>query len=102
MGPTTKAPVQVPYAALPLRTGPIKRQLLDAMERVLDHGVYILGPEVQEFERHFARYCGARYAVGVGDGTSALTLALRGLGSGPETRSSPRRTPSSRPPHRRS
>ena len=83
MGPTTKAPVQVPYVALPLRTGPIKRQLLDAMERVLDHGVYILGPEVQEFERHFARYCGARYAVGVGDGTSALTLALRGLGVGP-------------------
>jgi dTDP-4-amino-4,6-dideoxygalactose transaminase len=72
--------VRVPYVALSLRTGPIKRQLLGAMERVLDHGVYILGPEVQEFERHFARYCGTRYAVGVGDGTSALTLTLRGLG----------------------
>jgi dTDP-4-amino-4,6-dideoxygalactose transaminase len=80
MDPTPKVPVRVPYVALSLRTGPIKRQLLGAMERVLDHGVYILGPEVQEFERHFARYCGTRYAVGVGDGTSALTLTLRGLG----------------------
>ena len=80
MDPTPKVPVRVPYVALSLRTSPIKRQLLGAMERVLDHGVYILGPEVQEFERHFARYCGTRYAVGVGDGTSALTLTLRGLG----------------------
>jgi dTDP-4-amino-4,6-dideoxygalactose transaminase len=75
--------VKVPYVALPLRTGPIKAELLAAMERVIDHGVYVLGPEVQEFECRFARYCGVRYAVGVGDGTSALTLTLRGLGVGP-------------------
>jgi dTDP-4-amino-4,6-dideoxygalactose transaminase len=75
--------VKVPYVALPLRTGPIKAALLAAMERVIDHGAYVLGPEVQEFERRFAAYCGVRYAVGVGDGTSALTLTLRGLGVGP-------------------
>src|SRR5260370_8491083 len=75
--------VRVPYVALPLRTGRIKREVMAAIETVIDHGVYILGPEVNDFERRFARYCGTRYAVGVGDGTSALMLVLRGLGVGP-------------------
>lgn len=83
MGQTVTSTMRVPYVALPLRTNPIKRELLAAMERVLDHGTYILGPEVQEFERRFAKYCGTRFAVGVGDGTSALTLTLRGLGIAP-------------------
>jgi dTDP-4-amino-4,6-dideoxygalactose transaminase len=75
--------VPVPYVALPLRAGRVKRELMAAIERVIDHGVYILGPDVEEFEKRFAAYCGSRYAVGVGDGTSALILTLRGLGVGP-------------------
>jgi dTDP-4-amino-4,6-dideoxygalactose transaminase len=75
--------VRVPYVALPLRAARVKREIMTALEQVVDHGVYILGPEVQEFERRFARYCGTRYAVGVGDGTSALMLVLRGIGIGP-------------------
>ncbi len=75
--------VRVPYVALPRRAARVKREIMTAIERVVDHGIYILGPEVQEFEQRFARYCGTRYAVGVGDGTSALILALRGLGVGP-------------------
>ena len=73
----------VPYVALPLRAARVKREIMSAIEKVVDHGIYILGPEVQEFEARFARYCGTRYAVGVGDGTSALMLALRGLAVGP-------------------
>lgn len=75
--------IRVPYVALPLRAARVKREVMSAMEKVIDHGIYILGPEVQEFEQRFARYCGTRYAVGVGDGTSALMLALRGLAVGP-------------------
>lgn len=75
--------VSVPYVALPLRAARVKPQIMAAIERVVDHGVYILGPEVQEFERRFAAYCGARYAVGVSDGTAALILVLRALGVGP-------------------
>jgi dTDP-4-amino-4,6-dideoxygalactose transaminase len=73
----------VPYVALGLRAGRIKREILAAVERVVDHGLYILGPELAEFERRFAEYCGARYAVGVSDGTAALILALRAVGVRP-------------------
>ena len=64
--------MMVPYVALPARARRVKAELMAAIERVIDHGIYILGPEVEEFERRFAAYCGVRYAVGVSDGTSAL------------------------------
>ncbi len=83
MTQVTAVQVRVPYVALPLRARRVKGELMAAIEKVIDHGIYILGPEVQEFEARFARYCGTRYAVGVGDGTSALILALRGVGVGP-------------------
>jgi dTDP-4-amino-4,6-dideoxygalactose transaminase len=49
-------------------------------------GRYILGPQVQAFEAAFARYLGVAHAVGVGNGTDALTLSLRALGVGPGQR----------------
>lgn len=54
-----------------------------AVARVLEGGAYILGAEVENFERAFAESCGAAHAVGVGNGTDALIVALRGLGIGP-------------------
>jgi dTDP-4-amino-4,6-dideoxygalactose transaminase len=75
--------IQVPYINLALQHQHIKKELLQAVERVLDHGRFILGPEVTEFEREFAAFCGARYAVGVDNGTSALYLSLRAIGVGP-------------------
>ncbi len=54
-----------------------------AITRVLDSGHYILGPEVEAFEREFAAYCGAGHAVGVANGTEAITIALRAIGVGP-------------------
>lgn len=53
-----------------------------AIERVVASGWYVLGPEVEGFEREFAAATGASYAVGVGTGTDAITLILRGLGIG--------------------
>jgi dTDP-4-amino-4,6-dideoxygalactose transaminase len=55
----------------------------EAIHRVLSAGRYILGEETTAFERQFADYIGVPYAVGVGNGTEALHLALRGLGIGP-------------------
>ena len=50
---------------------------------ILDAGTFVLGPEVRAFEAEFAAYVGARHAVGVGNGTDAIVLALRALGVGP-------------------
>ncbi|HEX5109436.1 MAG TPA: DegT/DnrJ/EryC1/StrS family aminotransferase [Vicinamibacterales bacterium] len=53
-----------------------------AIERVLTRGWYVLGPEVEAFEAEFAQASGARFAVGVGNGTDAITLLLRAAGIG--------------------
>ncbi len=50
---------------------------------MLDSEQYILGPEGSAFEQEFAAYCGARHAVGVANGTDAITIALRAMGVGP-------------------
>ncbi|MGA9283830.1 MAG: DegT/DnrJ/EryC1/StrS family aminotransferase [Solirubrobacteraceae bacterium] len=62
---------------------PLREELRGAVARVLDSGHYILGPEVEAFEREFADYCGAKHAVGVANGTEAITVALRAMGVGP-------------------
>ncbi len=54
-----------------------------AVARVFERGIYLLGPELAAFEASFARWLGARRAVGVGSGTAALELALRALEIGP-------------------
>ncbi len=58
-------------------------ELRAAVSRVLDSQHYILGPEVEAFESEFAGYCGAGHAVGVANGTEAITIALRAMGVGP-------------------
>jgi dTDP-4-amino-4,6-dideoxygalactose transaminase len=59
-----------------------KREIDEALVRVLDKGWYILGDEVTAFEREFAAYVGVSHAVGVGSGTEALHLALAACGIG--------------------
>jgi dTDP-4-amino-4,6-dideoxygalactose transaminase len=73
----------VPFVSLALQHAPIRAEIMAAVAAVLDSGQYILGREVEEFERHFAALCGAPAAVGVDNGTSALILSLRVLGIGP-------------------
>ena len=55
----------------------------EAIARVLDSGFFVLGEEVEKFERAFAQYCGVAHGVGVASGTDALELAMRTLGIGP-------------------
>ena len=64
------------YAAL-------KAPIAERMQRVLDHGQYIMGPEVQELEDRLARYTGARHCISVASGTEALLISLMALGLKP-------------------
>lgn len=64
----------------PLEDGPAVDA---AIRRVVDRGWYVLGPEVDAFERAFADAVGAAHAVGVGTGTDAIAIVLRALGIGP-------------------
>lgn len=61
----------------------IEEETLEAIREVLASGSLILGPRVRQFERNFAEYLGAGHAVGVGNGTDALAIALKALGIGP-------------------
>jgi dTDP-3-amino-3,4,6-trideoxy-alpha-D-glucose transaminase len=72
--------LRVPFlsAALHEDAAPVRA----AIDRVVASGWFILGPEVDAFEREFAAAAGARHAVGVGTGTDAIALALRALGIG--------------------
>jgi dTDP-3-amino-3,4,6-trideoxy-alpha-D-glucose transaminase len=70
-------------AFLDLKPGVDAPDVRAAIERVLERGWFVLGPELEAFEREFAAAVQARYAVGVGTGTDALALALRALGIGP-------------------
>lgn len=61
----------------------LRPQINSAIQRVLDHGQYILGPEVGELEEKLANYTGAKYCISVANGTDALQIALMALGVGP-------------------
>jgi dTDP-4-amino-4,6-dideoxygalactose transaminase len=74
---------RVPFLDLSAQIGPLRDEMLAATARVLDSGMFALGPEVEAFEREFASLHGARHAVAVNSGTSALHLALQALGIGP-------------------
>jgi len=66
-----------------LRPGEDAAAVSAAIGRVVERGWFVLGPEVDAFETEFAAACGAAFAVGVGNGTDAITLALRALDIGP-------------------
>ena len=68
---------------LDLKPGVDATDVRAAIERVLERGWFVLGPELEAFEQEFAAACQAPHAVGVGTGTDALALALRALGVGP-------------------
>jgi dTDP-4-amino-4,6-dideoxygalactose transaminase len=74
---------RIPLNDLLRHTDALGEELLHVVDRVVRCGWYVLGPEVEAFEREFAAYCGAQVCVSVGNGTDALELALRALGVRP-------------------
>ncbi len=73
----------VPLFDTKLQNNALAADLQAAFARVLASGQFILGPEVQGFERQCAEYLGVRHALGVSSGTDAILLALMALGIGP-------------------
>jgi dTDP-4-amino-4,6-dideoxygalactose transaminase len=73
----------VPFLDLGATYRELQGELDEAYRRVMESGWFILGAEVDAFEREFAGYVEATHAVGVGNGLDALTLALRALDIGP-------------------
>ena len=61
----------------------LKPAIDERMQAVLNHGQYIMGPEVAELEKRLAEYVGVRHAIGISDGTTALQVAMMALGIGP-------------------
>ena len=61
----------------------LKPAIDERIHAVLNHGQYIMGPEVAELEKRLAEYVGVRHAIGISDGTTALQVAMMALGIGP-------------------
>jgi len=75
--------MSIPMADLKAQYLSIKGEIDAAVRRVIENSQFILGPEVDAFEKEMAAYCGTAYAVGVASGTEALQLALLACGIGP-------------------
>jgi dTDP-3-amino-3,4,6-trideoxy-alpha-D-glucose transaminase len=74
---------EVPFTRMDHADPALLEELLGAVREVAEHGAFTLGHHVESFEREFAAYCEADFAVGVSSGTEALALALRALEIGP-------------------
>lgn len=79
----TATATQIPLLSLKGQYAAVGAEIKEAVARVLDSGVFILGPENKAFDAEFAAALGARYCLGVDSGTSALELALEAAGAGP-------------------
>ena len=75
--------VNIPFIDLKAQYARLKPEIDAGIERVLEHGRFILGPEVGEFEAALAAHVGVAHVVSCANGTDALTLALMGENIGP-------------------
>ena len=75
--------MKVPYCDLGLLHEGLQSELEGAIRRVIVNYSFILGPEVDQFERTFAEYIGVKHAIGTSNGTTALFVALKALGVQP-------------------
>lgn len=75
--------MNIPLLDLKAQYKSIKHEIDEAIREVMESGSFILSKHVKEFESKFSDFCGAKYCVGVGNGTDALYLSLRTYGIGP-------------------
>lgn len=75
--------MKIPPLDLKRQYASIKDEIDSAIQNVLNHGGFILGPEVKEFEPKLAEYCGSKHGIGVASGTDALLLSLMAAGIKP-------------------
>ncbi|WP_243545171.1 DegT/DnrJ/EryC1/StrS family aminotransferase [Pseudodesulfovibrio tunisiensis] len=75
--------MNIPFIDLKTQYKEIKDEVQKGIDNVLEHGAYIMGPEITELEEKLADFCGVRHGVGCGSGTDALLMALMAFGVGP-------------------
>jgi dTDP-4-amino-4,6-dideoxygalactose transaminase len=80
----TNVPDKVPYLDLAAQIRGIRKEIDAALARTLDQNSFCLGPDVAQFEKDFAQFCGAKYCLGFNSGTSALHVAMKLLNVGPD------------------
>ena len=73
----------IPFIDLKTQYARVQDAVKQGLDGVLEHGAYIMGPEIGELERRLSSYCGVRHAVGCASGTDALLMALMALEVGP-------------------
>lgn len=74
--------MNVPYIDLKRQYARIKKDIDRALQETIETCAFVAGEKVQQFEEHFAAYCGCEHAIGISSGTSALYVALKSLGVG--------------------
>jgi len=74
--------MKIPLLDLKKQYKDLKPQIMKAIENVVDSGHFIMGPDIEAFEREVANYLGVKYALGVTSGTDALYMSLKALGVG--------------------
>lgn len=74
---------KVAFTGLPAQAARLRSQIDINIAQVLDHGQFIMGPEVVQFERKLEAFCGAKHAIAVANGTDALQIALMAAKVGP-------------------
>jgi UDP-2-acetamido-2-deoxy-ribo-hexuluronate aminotransferase len=75
--------MSIPFIDLQFQYRALQPQIQDRINRVLEHGQYIMGPEVQELEQKLATYTGSNHCITVSSGTEALLISLMALGIKP-------------------
>ena len=73
----------IPFVHLQAQKEKLREQLKKAIDKVFEHGKFILGPEVEKLEHELCNFCGAKHAISCSNGTDALMLSLRALGVEP-------------------
>jgi len=74
--------MEVPFVNLGLQYQILRDQILSKFDEISKKGDYILGSELEKFEKEFANFCGTKYAIGVGSGSDALSFSMIALGIG--------------------
>src|ERR1700751_2695826 len=78
-----RSPMKVPLLDLKAEYHELRDQILPALDRVCENSAFVLGEDVEQFEREFASYCNVKHCVALSSGTAALHLGLLALGVQP-------------------
>ena len=72
----------IPLVDIKRQHDPLRKEINEAIKKIIDSSAFVFGEDLEKFEAEFAKFCGTKYALGVGSGADALRLAVCALGVG--------------------